>query len=420
MKDILDLHIASLEENPYYKDNPEYFNELIQLILKNVYVRQLKCIGAQGHSKDRRYLLKWVFDKTNMLDDEYTIPTRCFWIIHGYTDFPKCWNFEECHNTLKHQNINTIYNGYRTCSCSKACREKYRVMKTRQTLLNTYGVVNVFQLESVKDKCKNTHIINLGVENPSQSIYIKQKKIETCIKNYGVEHPLQSAELFEKFQHTCQERYGDINPAYCPELVQRAIESNLKKYGVPCPFQAESVKDTIKKTIKERYGVDYALQSKDIREKSKETCRKKYGTDFCIQNAEFRRRVQKRYIYNNIHFDSKPEIAFYIWLKDNDADFEYQPDARFEYEFEGKVRKYFPDFRVNDVYYEIKGGHMVSEDGDWICPWDRSQDDRYRAKQKCAAQNGVVVLTETDYRKYVDYVKEKYGMKWLDGFKAGH
>ena len=29
MKDISDLHIASLEENPYYKDNPEYFNELI-------------------------------------------------------------------------------------------------------------------------------------------------------------------------------------------------------------------------------------------------------------------------------------------------------------------------------------------------------------------------------------------------------
>jgi len=39
MKDISDLHIVNLEENPYYKDNPEYFNELIQLILKNVYVR---------------------------------------------------------------------------------------------------------------------------------------------------------------------------------------------------------------------------------------------------------------------------------------------------------------------------------------------------------------------------------------------
>ena len=32
---------------------------------------------------------------------------------------------------------------------------------------------------------------------------------------------------------------------------------------------------------------------------------------------------KKRYVYDGRSFDSKPEIAFYVWLKDNGMDFEY-------------------------------------------------------------------------------------------------
>lgn len=39
-------------------------------------------------------------------------------------------------------------------------------------------------------------------------------------------------------------------------------------------------------------------------------------------------------------FDSKPELAFYIWLKDNGIEFEFHPNISFIYEYAGKRHVY--------------------------------------------------------------------------------
>lgn len=50
-------------------------------------------------------------------------------------------------------------------------------------------------------------------------------------------------------------------------------------------------------------------------------------------------------MYNGIIFDSAPELAFYIWLRDHNIQFEYQPkDHLIKYEVDGVIHTYYPDF----------------------------------------------------------------------------
>lgn len=73
-----------------------------------------------------------------------------------------------------------------------------RMIQLKKNNQEKYGVDNVFQLDAVKEKAKESIIEKYGVENPSQSTKIKLKKEETCLNNYGVRNPQQNIDIFEK------------------------------------------------------------------------------------------------------------------------------------------------------------------------------------------------------------------------------
>lgn len=81
----------------------------------------------------------------------------------------------------------------------------------------------------------------------------------------------------------------------------------------------------------------------------------KYGVKNALQYSEIRDRASFRYQYDGRHFDSSPEIAFYIWLKDNGVEFEYQPNVKLKYVHNGKEHFYMPDFIIGGKLIEIKG-----------------------------------------------------------------
>lgn len=64
-----------------------------------------------------------------------------------------------------------------------------------------------------------------------------------------------------------------------------------------------------------------------------------------------------------MNFDSIYEIAYYIWLVDNNIRFKYEPDMSILYIFDGKQHWYMPDFIVEGKIIEIKGDHFFKEDG---------------------------------------------------------
>ena len=149
----------------------------------------------------------------------------------------------------------------------------------------------------------------------------------------------------------------------------------------------------------------------------KTTKLKKYGSVCPLRNNNLKKISFSKYLFNNICFDSAPELAFYIWLSDNNIKFEYQPNITFEYEFEGKKHFYMPDFLVENQLIEIKGRQFLNEDGTWRNPYNKNQNEICEAKHQCVLKNNVKILYFNNYKKYLDYINDKYGKDYLKKFK---
>jgi len=91
------------------------------------------------------------------------------------------------------------------------------------------------------------------------------------------------------------------------------------------------------------------------------------------------------------------ELAFYIWLVENNIPFDFQVDAGFMFSFDGKNHTYFPDFKIGDLYFEIKGDHFFKEDGTMQNPFNHSQDGLYEAKHQCMIAHDVIILRSNEY-----------------------
>jgi hypothetical protein len=114
----------------------------------------------------------------------------------------------------------TVKRGYRKC-CSKLCANKYK----NKSLKEEFGVINYFQLESVKEKTAQTNLKKYGVKNPSQSEKIKQKKKQTLLKNYGVEFGLQSPKIKLLQELTMLDRYGSRQAMHIKKFVDKCISN---------------------------------------------------------------------------------------------------------------------------------------------------------------------------------------------------
>lgn len=214
---------------------------------------------------------------------------------------------------------------------------------------------------------------------------------------------------------TTIERYGAACIFSIDSFKDKIKETNLKIYGAENVFASKQIQEKIKQTTLERYGVENVLASPEFREKAKQTMLERYGVDHVSKSIEFRRKSMTNYTYNGISFDSMPELAVYVYLTDNNIEFEYQPDLNYLYTVDGKVHHYYPDFTVEGKVWKIKGKHFIKEDGTWQNPWNHEFDYCVEAKHQCIIENNVIVIT--DYSMYIDYVAEKYGKSYLQQFK---
>ena len=151
-----------------------------------------------------------------------------------------------------------------------------------------------------------------------------------------------------------------------------------------------------------------------------------YGTINPLQNKEILQKTKRKLYYNNIFFDSKPELAFYIWLKDHKIRFEYHPSL-INYEFNGKIYKYEPDFKVFNTLIEIKGLHFFENRNPnckMINPYHKNKtpeqikiaNELAETKHQFMIKIGVKIIT--NYNKYISYVYNKYGNNYLNKFKV--
>ena len=80
--------------------------------------------------------------------------------------------------------------------------------KAKETVIKRYNVSNVFQLESSKQKAKESNIRNNGVEYPLSSKTFRDKGVETWKKKYNTTHPLLNVEYKENHIKKNREIFG--------------------------------------------------------------------------------------------------------------------------------------------------------------------------------------------------------------------
>ena len=97
--------------------------------------------------------------------------------------------------------------------------------------------------------------------------------------------------------------------------------------------------------------------------------------------------------YNGYHCDSSWELAFVIYNLDHNISFTRNTE-RFPYEHDGVIRTYYPDFIINNVYYEIKSYF----------------DDRVPNKiRDFPTEKQLIIIDQDKIKPYLDYCETTYG-----------
>lgn len=238
-------------------------------------------------------------------------------------------------------------------------KEKYT-----KTMMAKYGCEHPSQINDYVEKCKSTRLKKYGDENFNN----REKYRQTCLSVYGVEHASQNAEVIQKSKTTKTMLYGD--PTFNNH--EKTVRTNMERYGVPATMQVK----------------------------------------------EFSDKTHSKYTYNGMLFDSTNEIAYYIWLVDNGHLVEYQPAVEFDYQYDGSLHKYYPDFMVDGQLVEIKGLQFFENkdaSSKMINPYDRRMDGLYEAKHQCMVAHNVKIVT--DCKAAIKYVSRKYGPNFLSSCK---
>ena len=160
-------------------------------------------------------------------------------------------------------------------TCSTSCSAKIASLSVdivkrnkaiKKSVKEKYGVDNVFQLESVKQKSKMTKKETYNDENynnrekerqtkidhyggPSyfSNDYLKNKSInkkkKTVKEKYDVDNVFQTNEVKEKIKKSLLIHYGVDNYAKTEEWKKQYINTSLQKYGYENPMMSKEVQD---------------------------------------------------------------------------------------------------------------------------------------------------------------------------------
>jgi len=134
--------------------------------------------------------------------------------------------------------------------------------KVKKTLLEKHGVENVFQLEEIKEKSKQTKLQKYGDLNYHNIEKMKQ----TNLKKYGVEFILSNKSIQEKIKTFKLEKHG--NEHYIN--IEKVKQTNLERYGSISALKNKKILDNLKHTNIEKYGIENVFQLERIKQKLKE------------------------------------------------------------------------------------------------------------------------------------------------------
>ena len=334
-------------------------------------------------------LLKEIDDYDPKLKDS-SLAEKIKWILEDRHDFPTC---KICGEKIEKKIIG-ISDTYPS-TCSKKC--KYIFIKNN--VVNKYGVENVSQLNSVKQKKLDTMISNFG---SLENAYIKRDaKTKETISKIPDFYEKRNAKL----KDIVFNKYGVENVSQLNSVKQKKLDTMISNFGSLENAYAErelKTKETINK-IPDFYEKRNA--------KFVKTCLEKYG----VKNYGNYIRSKRHYKYelNGYTFDSTDEFAYYLQQLDYKKNIK-KSDKTFSFFVNEKEYHYWPDFEIDGELIEIKGDHFF--DGDkMINPFDESQNQIYEAKHQCMLDNNVTILKSSEIDS-IEYIERRYTKDFMKLF----
>ena len=115
------------------------------------------------------------------------------------------------------------------------------------------------------------------------------------------------------------------------------------------------------------------------------------------------------YIYCGIEFDSSWELAFWIFMKNNNVNIEKNTKS-YKYIYKEKEYLYYPDFIINNKIYEIKGDMFLKENFNGYGKWQAKLNQVVK-KEK------IIVLYQKNIKNILKYINSNYSKNYLKQFK---
>lgn len=420
-RNIFNLNIKDFTNNSYYKENPMLFKQLCEVL-------NGRALFSCTIKKSYVELYKWIQNVTSKLQYNARFTEHIYWILTDRHEYPKCKN-PKCNKTMNSSNFKRISRGYDQY-CSQQCissapevlakiryTNSLKTDKQKQAQIDKYRATYNKHKEEDPDfvKRKQEKSVATRKRNHGEDYTGRKKCWKTIKERYGVENPMRIEFVQENIKKHNLETYGVEWHIAAPEIRKKSKCTCQKNYGVDNPFQAKEINEKIKQHNLDEYGVEYSWQREDVKQRIKETNIERYGYESAMQNPEIRAKGQFNILYDNNSFDSYPELCLYLWLKDNNIPFEYQPKILFQYEYDGKIHQYCPDFKIYDLLYEIKGNQFFKNKdprNEMVCPWNHLLDGLYEAKHQCMLKNNVIILDSCSYQMFITYIEITYGKEF--------
>lgn len=252
--------------------------------------------------------------------------------------------------------------------------------------------------ESTLDEIEKRYGHRCSLKNEA----VLQKSKDKNLAKLGVEFPLQNKAIQEITRDRYQEKTGFRFPLQNPEAKEKQKQNNILKFGVDNPMKVPEIQEKNRKTKFERYGDEnYNNHPKAVSTKIN-----LYGRVFNNTKLQY---------FDGEKFDSRWELALWIYAKDHNIPIQKYSGDGFKYSVNGVEHAYYPDFIYNGEIVEVKGDHFVNDQGVLINPFsdDNKQQERFKIKQEIALKNGIKFLYYEDMIPILQYVEERYGKSYL-------
>ena len=194
--------------------------------------------------------------------------------------------------TMTYQSYNDRIRKFGEVFCKKCSKIHHQ-----KTVKEKYGVDNISQLQSVKDKKRKKSIEKYGTDTPLQHPDIKKQIKKTNVEKYRVPYPTQNEQVKEKTRNTIIEKYGSVEN-FTSFIIEKGKETNLTKYGNEYYFCTDDYREKTKNTCLKKYGVNQIGKISGLVEKREKTMMDRYGYDNPLKCPEINELLVKEKVFD--------------------------------------------------------------------------------------------------------------------------